>query len=127
AQSPFEGEPIWRFCRNNCWSADPVNVLDTGFEDREFERVLRRTIVKHLRSQGKRRFTNKNPWNTYRAGYLARLFPDARFIYIVRHPYRMLRSQLDLGQIAKRAYEGMPHFSERFSDAFGRERGFLRT
>jgi hypothetical protein len=127
AKSPFEGEPIWRFCRNNCWTPEAVNVLDGRFEDPAFEKVLRRTIVKHLRSQRKRRFTNKNPWNTYRAAYLARLFPDARFVYIVRHPHRMLRSQLDLGDMARQAFSGMPRFNETFFDAFGPQRVFMRT
>jgi hypothetical protein len=126
-ESPYEGEPIWRFCTNHCWTDEPSNVLDGRFEDRRFERTLQAAINKHLISQGKSRFVNKNPWNTLRIGYLDKLYPDAKFVYIVRHPHRMLRSQLDLEAMCARAFRDMPRYNEIFSDQFQPPRVFFRT
>ncbi len=125
--SPYEAEPLWRFCRNNYWTGCPTNVLDGEFSDPEFEQILHRTINKALHVQSATRFINKNPWNTLRIGYLARLFPDAKFLYIVRHPNRMVQSQLDLESVSALAWHDMPQFGERFSDQFAPPRLFFRT
>jgi hypothetical protein len=116
AESPFEAESIWRFCRNNVWSRAATNVLDADFSDPPFERLLRRTIHKQLRLQGKARFLHKNPPNTARLGFLARVFPDARFVYIVRHPLRMLRSQLDMENLFRRVFP--PTAGRDYGEAF---------
>lgn len=126
---PFEGEAIWRFCQNNPWSPAPCNVLDATYNDPPFERQYVSSIHKHVRLKGARRFLNKNPLNTYRAAYLARLFPSARFVYIVRHPSRMLRSQLDmLDSVMAAVGEPEADYNEAYSNTFmppGRK--FLRT
>lgn len=126
-ESPYEGEPIWRFSRNHCWTDEPSNVLDGDFEDEAFAETLHKVINKHLISQGKTRFVNKNPWNTLRIGYLNKLYPDAKFVYIVRHPHRMLRSQLDLEALCGRAFAQMDNYNETFSDQFQPPRVFFRT
>ena len=127
AESPYEAEPIWRFCKNNCWTDDAVNILDQNFSDPAFEKIFRTAIQKSLISQKKKRFLNKNPWNTLRVGYLSKLFPDAKFLYITRHPNRQLRSQLDLEKICQKVLGGLEHFNEAFSDQFFPPRVFFRT
>ncbi len=127
AESPYEAEPIWRFCKNNCWTDDAVNILDQNFSDPAFEKVFRAVIQKNLMSQKSSRFLNKNPWNTLRVGYLSKLFPDAKFLYITRHPNRQLRSQLDLEKICQKVLGGLEHFNEAFSDQFYPPRVFFRT
>jgi hypothetical protein len=127
ALSPYEGEPIWRWCSNNCWTDHDVNVLDRSFADPAFERLLLKVINKHLLSQGKSRFVNKNPWNTLRVGYLSKLYPDAKFVYITRHPHRMLRSQVDLEGIHERTLGHISDFNSVFSDQFASPREFFRT
>ncbi len=102
ADWPEEAELVWRLCANNPWSDSPCNVLDAGYSDPAFERIVIRTINKQLFLQRAVRFLNKNPLNTIRVGFLARLFPSAQFVHIVRHPYRMLRSQLDMVAIFER-------------------------
>jgi hypothetical protein len=130
SQWPYEGEPIWRFCRNNPWSDAPVNVLTESYTDPAFERIFVAAINKHLHLQGKRRFINKNPLNTLRVGYLAKLFSSARFIHIVRHPARMLRSQLDMARVFSEVL-GNPEgadYNAAFSEMFlPPGRMFLRT
>lgn len=130
ASSPFEAEAIWRFCRNNLWTTEASNVLDAGFSDPPFERLLRRLIQKQLRLRGRARFINKNPPNTVRLGFLSRVFPDARFIYIVRHPLRMLRSQLDMETAIRRVFPAGSErdYGEAFSNLFvPRAKLFMRT
>ncbi len=116
--TPFEAEAIWRFCRNNPWSNAPSNVLGASFSDPPFEQLLQRTVVKQLRLLQRPRFLHKNPANTVRLGFLARVFPDARFIYIVRNPLRMLRSQLDMAGTFRRLFpEGTAlDYGEAFSN-----------
>lgn len=125
--SPYEGEPIWRWCSNHCWTDHSCNVLDASFSDPGFEKLLNKVINKHLISQKKTRFINKNPWNTLRVGYLNKLYPDARFVYIVRHPHRMLRSQVDLEVIHKRTLGHLKNFNQVFSDQFAYPREFFKT
>ena len=45
---------------------------------------LHRWCEWYRRSHGKARFVNKHPRNSVRIGYLRRVFPDARFIHVVR-------------------------------------------
>ena len=127
---PFEGEPLWRYCRRNPWSPGDSDVLGADYSDPRFERILKRVINKYLQLRGARRFLSKNPPDILRIGYLARIFPDARFIHIVRHPLRMLRSQLDMESIFARIFSDMPRrdLNAAFSNTFlppGRK--FLRT
>ncbi len=127
ALAPYEGEPIWRWCKNNCWTDNEINILDQDFSDPVFERLLHKVINKHLISQKKSRFINKNPWNTLRVGYLSKLYPDAKFVYIVRHPHRMLRSQVDLEGLHERTLGHMKDYNRVFSDQFASPREFFRT
>lgn len=127
---PFEGEPIWRHCRRNPWSAGDSDVLGADYSDPAFERLLTRVINKHLQMQGATRFLSKNPPDILRIGYLARIFPDARFIHIVRHPLRVLQSQLDMERIFLRIFSDLQatDLNEAFSNTFlppGRK--YLRT
>ena len=128
--SPFEAESIWRFCRQNPWTDHATDVLDADFSDPPFERLLRRIVKKQLRHQARPRFVHKNPANTVRLGFLARVFPDARFVYIVRHPLRMLRSQLDMERMFRHLFpvgDGRD-YGEAFSNLWlPRALCFLRT
>jgi len=55
------------------------------------------TLKRHLFASGHgRTFINKNVFFTSRVRAMAERFPDARFIYMVRHPYESLPSFLDM-------------------------------
>ncbi len=45
---------------------------------------LHRWCEWYRRKEGKARFVNKHPRNSVRIGYLRRVFPDARFIHVIR-------------------------------------------
>ena len=59
--------------------------------ERSYLQVLRKTT---LACDG-RRLLLKSPINLGRTGHLLRLFPDAKFVYIVRSPYVVLRSTMN--------------------------------
>jgi len=54
-------------------------------------------LKKHLyASGGDKRFLNKNVFFAVRAKAMLERFPDARFLYLVRHPYQALPSWLNM-------------------------------
>ena len=58
-----------------------------------YEGVLKRVIHAH---GGNKRFLNKNVFFAPRVRSVAERFPDARFIYLVRHPYDAMPSFLNM-------------------------------
>lgn len=67
-------------------------------EDRaRFMDFYEATVKKHLYSVGgNRRFLNKNVFFATRARAVLERFDDARFLYLVRHPYKALPSWLSM-------------------------------
>ena len=58
----------------------------------EFCRATKKMMQTALYCQGKPRFLSKNPPHTARIALLLKMFPDAKFIYIVRNPYAVISS-----------------------------------
>jgi hypothetical protein len=91
--SPFECEWIWSRSKKSLWDERCADIsTDADHSDPPFERYLLGLIRRHLLVQRAARFVNKNPVNCLRLGYLHRLFPDARFLYIVREPLATILS-----------------------------------
>jgi hypothetical protein len=67
-----------------------------GWSDEEFDGRLREfyedIFGRYAVQQGKRRWGEKTPFHTSRVHDMARIFPDARFVGIVRHPGAVARS-----------------------------------
>ena len=61
-------------------------VLDRTAHNPAFERCYRNHIRKLLAVRGGHRYVAKGNYNLTRIGYLAKLFPDARFVIPVRDP-----------------------------------------
>jgi hypothetical protein len=53
-------------------------------------------FIRKLTVFSRRRPVLKNPYNTARLALLHRLFPDAKFVHIRRHPFNVYRSNLHL-------------------------------
>ena len=73
---------------------------------KQWERVYMEVLRKATLDAGGRRLVLKSPANTGRIPHLLRLFPDARFIHIVRNPYvvyeslvHMFRSVIPMHQL----------------------------
>jgi hypothetical protein len=87
SESPeaFE-EPLWMAFFPELHDAAQSAVLDAGEHHPLFERFYRDHIRKLLAVRGRRRYVAKGNYNVTRIGYLAKLFPDARFVIPVRDP-----------------------------------------
>jgi hypothetical protein len=87
SESPeaFE-EPLWMAFFPELHDPAHSAVLDAGEHHPLFERFYRDHIRKLLAVRGRRRYVAKGNYNITRIGYLAKLFPDARFVIPVRDP-----------------------------------------
>ena len=83
-------EPIWaHFFAHDQRDHD---VLDAATSAPEFESRFRAHIGKLLLARDAKRYVSKGNYNTLRIGYLAKLFPDARFVVPIRSPAAHLAS-----------------------------------
>jgi hypothetical protein len=87
SESPeaFE-EPLWMAFFPELHDATQSAVLDGVTHHPLFERFYRDHIRKLLAVRDRRRYVAKGNYNVTRIGYLAKLFPDARFVIPVRDP-----------------------------------------
>ena len=68
----------------------------TAPERKRWERAYLDVLRKATLASGGRRLLLKSPTNLGRTGQLLRLFPDAKFIHIVRNPYVVYASMMHL-------------------------------
>lgn len=71
-----------------------LDASDVSDEERQRARWL---VSEHLRHQGGTRFVHKNTRNTRRIPYLEEIFPDARFVHLVRDPHAAIPALLSVG------------------------------
>ncbi len=74
------------------WFDEQPEQVRERFMD-AYEGVLKRILHAH---GGRRRYLNKNVFFAPRVRSMARRFPDARFVYVVRNPYEALPSFLNM-------------------------------
>ena len=83
AESPEAMEEIlWRAF----FPAPHDGILDRQVQHAPFDAFFADHIRKLLLARGASRYVSKNNYNVTRLGYLARLFPDSRFLLSVRSP-----------------------------------------
>lgn len=85
---------FWMFPRHMAEYRDKYLTFEAAAEDEreEFKRQLDKMIRIALHTSGRRRYLSKNPPHTARVRMLLEMYPDARFIYIVRNPYVVFES-----------------------------------
>jgi hypothetical protein len=88
-------EPLWQAFFP--WTHDPArcHALDASTRHAEFEAFFTSHLRKILWLRGGRRYLSKGNYNVGRIAYLARLFPDARFVVPVREPLSHVRSLVE--------------------------------
>jgi omega-hydroxy-beta-dihydromenaquinone-9 sulfotransferase len=59
------------------------------------------TFYRKLHFQSKKRIVSKNPFNSFRIKVLCEMFPNAKFIHIVRHPYAVVPSSVNMWNIVQ--------------------------
>jgi hypothetical protein len=85
-------EPIWQHFFPQVHDPERLHVLDADARNADFEDFYRDHIRKILSIRGGTRYVSKGNYNVTRIAYLARLFPDARFIVPIREPVAQVRS-----------------------------------
>jgi hypothetical protein len=93
ADSPeaFE-EPLWQFFFPHLHAADALHRLTGERRFDEFEAFFKDHVRKILLTRGQRRYLSKGNYNVVRIEYLSTVFPDARFIVPIRHPFTHVQS-----------------------------------
>jgi hypothetical protein len=79
-------EPLWQAFFRAAHDPAVCHVLDAQTRNPEFEACFASHLRKILHLRGGTRYISKGNYNVARIGYLARLFPDARFVVPVREP-----------------------------------------
>lgn len=85
-------EPIWRYFFPFVSEPLGLHVLDAEPRNERFDEFFADHLRKVLLLRGKTRYVSKGNYNITRIGYLARLFPDARFVIPIRDPVRHVAS-----------------------------------
>jgi hypothetical protein len=74
--------------------------------DGELRRFYDRIFSRYAEQQGKERWGDKTPYHTFHVDDMARVFPDAQFVAIVRHPGGCVASNMNRwGQTIRQAID----------------------
>jgi len=97
-------EPIWMSFFPDAHDPMRDNALGSDARHPEFERFYRENLQKILLLRQGKRLVLKGNYLLSRLGYLVRLFPDARFVLLVRDPVEhigsLMRQQVNFSQAA---------------------------
>jgi hypothetical protein len=101
-------EMIWMAFFPRCHDPSVSNLLTAKDSHPAFESFYRRHIRKLLLAEGATRYAAKANYHVARLGYLARLFPDARFLIPVRAPQTHIVSLMRQHQWFSQGQRGHP-------------------
>jgi len=87
-------EPLWQLYFEGLHDEARCQVLDGDADNPAFERFYRDHLWKLMASRGRTRYLAKSNYSVTRMEYLLRLFPDARFLIIIRNPIAHVASYL---------------------------------
>lgn len=85
-------EMIWQKFFNDLHNEETSNIINKQDINRKFEKFYYNHIRKLLLSQAKSRYLAKNNYNITRLEYLLKLFPDSKFLLIIRNPINHIAS-----------------------------------
>jgi hypothetical protein len=112
---------------------DPASsaVLDGATENPAFETFYRDHIRKILAVRSGRRYVAKGNYNVTRLRYLAKLFPDARFLIPTRHPVWHIASLMKQDRLFVEGQldnpRALPHLQRAGHFEFGLDRRPINT
>lgn len=88
--------PHFTHFRDN-WDLDPqfVRLGLSGVHQIDYAEAIRRVFLLYAEAHGKTRIGDKTPWFVLHIPLLADLFPDARFVHLVRDGRNVALSMLD--------------------------------
>lgn len=92
--TPYSYYNFWVFPQDTDEYRDKYLLFNsiTSKESKDFDEAYTRLIKLSLYNTKGERYLSKNPPNTGRVAHLLKLFPNAKFIYLVRNPYTVYES-----------------------------------
>ena len=85
-------EIFWQKYFSNTHDESKSNILDTNVQNPQFESFYINHLKKLLINRKATRYLAKNNYNVARMEYLQKLFPDVKFIIIIRNPFDHIAS-----------------------------------
>ncbi|MFO7795591.1 MAG: sulfotransferase family protein [Promethearchaeati archaeon] len=85
-------EIFWQRFFENVHNESDSNILDNNTKNEEFENFYKNHIKKLLISQESSRYIAKNNYNLTRLEYLIKIFPDVKFVILIRNPINQIAS-----------------------------------
>lgn len=85
-------EILWQRFFSSIVDESQSNILEGTSSNPEFEKFYREHIRKLLFNQKATRYAAKNNYNVTRMEYLQKLFPDVRFVIVIRNPFDHIAS-----------------------------------
>jgi len=95
--------------------------------DQELARFYERIFTRYLERHGKHRWGDKTPLHTWHVDAMARLYPDAQFIGVIRHPGGSVASNMQrFGHSFRRAVTHVERYDREIArQAAARKRRFI--
>ncbi len=84
----YEPRTVWMYAD----PGRPHDRFDASDASPRVVRYIRGRFLKHQRRHGNRRVMEKTPSNLMRIPYVRAIFPEAKFLYLVRHPLSYISS-----------------------------------
>lgn len=107
AESPEAMEEVlWMTFFPHLHEPGSSNLLDERVQRPDFECFLADHIRKLILARGAQRYVSKNNYNLSRLSYLARMFPDARFLLPIRGPVAHVASLIKQHHLFSRIQHG---------------------
>ncbi|MHA2287344.1 MAG: sulfotransferase [Promethearchaeota archaeon] len=108
-ESPEAVEEIfWQDFFSNNHNENISNVMNSAISNPEFEQFYRDHIRKLLINQRCSRYLAKNNYNITRLEYIHNLFPDVKFLLIVRNPVNHIASLIKQTKLFTKIEEKYP-------------------
>ena len=85
-------EILWQAYFENALDESLSSVLDSRTSNPKFESFYKENIKKLLLNRDSSRYLAKNNYNVARMEYLLKLFPDVRFVLMIRNPFDHIAS-----------------------------------
>lgn len=102
-------EPLWKAFFRRLHDENRSHVMGAEVSNKRFEKYYRDHIWKLLISQQRTRYVAKSNYSVTRMEYLLKLFPDVRFLLVIRNPVNHIASYLK----QNRLFEGIEQESRR--------------
>lgn len=119
-------EPLW--AHHFPYTSRDHDVLDGQTRNPAFDVRFRQHLAKLLKARGADRYLSKGNYNTLRIGYLASLFPDARFLVPIRSPASHVASLMRQdARHASAPLATLRHIAARGHHEFGPMKRWLRV